>query len=228
MPPVSLTILTQTSYPGLPAVPGSLKRPVNGSEAPRRIGGPAGAALRYVVISRNRITIPAISRCHRLMPSPSPLICLRLACVNSSPASATRRAPLELARRHHDFQRRSFAIQLRLRLARRRQWSGRRVVARPGDEQLLGRAARNYLAPILRYHQLLLDACGGPAVGGGPEGFQGKDHVLFDYLGIIEGLDEADDRLLPNREPHAVPVLQGERRLFIDKAELLRLRPDLH
>src|SRR5580704_19429431 len=42
---------------------------------------------------------------------------------------------------------------------------------------------------------------------------------------MIERNQPADNRLLPNREPYTVTVLQSECRLFIRKPEFLRLWP---
>src|SRR5438105_3403996 len=94
-------------------------------------------------------------------------------------------------------------------------------------EQLLRREACNDLAAIFRHHQLLLDASGCPAIGGWPEGLQGENHALLDDLRVIQRDESAKDRLLPNREPYSMPVLQGKGSLLIGKAELWSLGPEL-
>src|SRR5690348_1767833 len=63
-------------------------------------------------------------------------------------------------------------IEVGLDLTRRGEGSVDGVIARAGDQQLLGGEACDDLAAIFGDYELLLDARGGPAVGGGPEGFQ--------------------------------------------------------
>src|ERR671922_540766 len=95
-----------------------------------------------------------------------------------------------------------------------------------GDEEVLGREARDDLTAVLRHDELLLDPRRRPAVARWPERLEREDHALADLLGMVERDEPAEDRLLPDRQPDAVPELQGERRLLIRAAELLRLGPD--
>ena len=76
--------------------------------------------------------------------------------------------------------------------------------------------------PSCRHDQLLLDPRRLPAVGGGPERLEGEHHALLDHLRMIERDEAREDRLLPDRQPDAVAVLQRERRLLVREAEFLR------
>src|SRR5258707_3182160 len=44
---------------------------------------------------------------------------------------------------------------------------------------------------------------------------------------MIQRDEPAEDWLFPDRQAHAVPILQRKRRLLVGEAELLRLRPEL-
>src|SRR5438876_12105428 len=114
---------------------------------------------------------------------------------------------------------------MRLRLAYRREPAADRVMPPARDQQLLGGEAGDHLAPVRGDDELLLDPRRLPAVRRGPKRLEREDHPLLDHLRVVEGDEPADNRLLPAREPDAVPVLQRERRLLIGEAELLRLRP---
>ena len=102
--------------------------------------------------------------------------------------------------------------------------AGRPVLA-AGHEQFLGREPGEQLAAIGGDHDLLLDPGCGPAVGRGPVGLQREHHALFEHLGMIQRHQAAEDRLLPDRQPDAVAVLEGEGGHLVGKAELLRPRP---
>src|SRR5207249_3645233 len=52
-------------------------------------------------------------------------------------------------------------------------------------------------------------------------------HPLLDRLRMVERDQAAEDWLLPDREPDAVPVLERERRLLVREAELLGTWPEL-
>src|ERR1041385_8318193 len=98
---------------------------------------------------------------------------------------------------------------------------------RAGDEQLLRWKACDHLAAVLRDDELFFEARRGPAVLRRPIGLEGEDHAFLDRLGIIERDEAAEDRLLPDRKPDAVAVLQRESRLLVGEAELLGLGPEL-
>ena len=55
-----------------------------------------------------------------------------------------------------------------------------------GDEQLLGREARDHLAAVGGDDELLLDPRRRPAVGRRPEGLEREHHALLDHLGVVE------------------------------------------
>src|SRR5579884_1624405 len=118
-------------------------------------------------------------------------------------------------------------VEVRRHLALAGQRPGDGVLAAGGHEQLLGREARDHLAPVLRDDELLLDPRRRPAVRRGPEHLEGEDHALLDRLRIVEGDEAREDRLLPDRETDAVSVLERERGLLVREAELLRPREHL-
>ena len=102
-------------------------------------------------------------------------------------------------------------VQVRLRLPRRRQRARPRVVPHPAHQQLLRRELGDDLAPVSRHHQLLLDTGRRPAIRRRPEGLQSEGHPLLNGLRGIQRDVPAEDGLLPDGEPHPVPVLQRER-----------------
>jgi len=119
---------------------------------------------------------------------------------------------------------RPLPVQVRLGLAHPGQVAADRVVAAARDEELLGGEAGDHLGAVLRDDELLLDPRRRPAVRRRPERLEREDHPLLDRLGMVERDEPAEDRLLPDREPDAVPVLERERGLLVGEAELLRLR----
>ena len=102
-------------------------------------------------------------------------------------------------------------VQVRLRLSRSRQRARPRVVPHPAHQQLLRRELGDDLAPVRRHHQLLLDTGRRPAIRRWPEGLQGEGHPFLNGLRGIQRDVPAEDGLLPDGEPHPVPVLQRER-----------------
>src|ERR1700722_7575648 len=100
------------------------------------------------------------------------------------------------------------------------------VIVRAGYQQLFGGEARDNFVSGGRDYDLLFDARGAPAIGGGPERFEREYHARFDGDRMLEGNQAADDGLLPDGEADAVAVLQGEGVFFILETEILRLRPD--
>src|SRR5436190_6217563 len=118
-------------------------------------------------------------------------------------------------------------VQVRRHLALRRERAGDGVLAAGAHEQLLGREAGDHLAARARHDELLLDPRRRPAVARRPERLEREDHALLDRLRIVERDEPAEDRLLPDREADAVPVLERERGLLVGEAELLGAREDL-
>ncbi|GAA1189724.1 hypothetical protein MMF94_15340 [Pseudonocardia alaniniphila] len=55
-----------------------------------------------------------------------------------------------------------------------------------------------------------------------------EDHALLEHLRVLQRHQPGEDRLLPDRQPYPVPVLQGERGLLVREAELLGRGPDRH
>src|SRR5579883_467230 len=117
-------------------------------------------------------------------------------------------------------------VEMRLRLADGWQRSAGGVIVRACDEQLLSREARNHLTAIFGENQLFFDARCCPAVAGGPEGYKREDHPLFDHFRMIQRDEAAEDRFLPDREAHAMPILQREGGLFICEAKRFCLWPE--
>ncbi len=118
-------------------------------------------------------------------------------------------------------------VELRLRVAGQVQRAVDRVVAAPGDQQLLGGELRDHLASVGGHDDLLLDARRTPAVCGGPIGLEREHHALLELLGVLERDQAREDRLLPDGQPDTMTVLEGECGLLVGEAELLRGRPDL-
>src|SRR5690606_36301537 len=104
----------------------------------------------------------------------------------------------------------------------------REVAPATGDEQVLGGELRDDLAAVLRHDDLFLDARRAPAVRRGPVRLEREHHALLEHLRVLERGEPREDRLLPDRQTHAVPVLERERGLLVREAELLRLGPQLH
>src|SRR5581483_5723087 len=77
-------------------------------------------------------------------------------------------------------------VEVGLGLSRGRQLTAGGVVPPAHDEQLLGWEARDDLGAVFRHDELLLDPCRGPSVSGGPESFEGENHVLLDHLRVLE------------------------------------------
>src|SRR5262245_22903021 len=106
--------------------------------------------------------------------------------------------------------------------------AGRRPVPGAGHDQGLGREAGQDLVPGLGHQDLLLDPRRRPAVRGRPEILQREDHARLERHRVLERHQPAHDRLLPDREPDAVAVLEAEARLLVGEAELLGPRPGGH
>src|SRR5207248_3411929 len=96
-----------------------------------------------------------------------------------------------------------------------------REVARAGHQKCLGRKLEDGAAAGLGHNDLLLDAGGGVTVAGRAVGLEGEDHALLDLEGMIERVEAADDRALPQRQADAVTELQAEAFLFVVEAEIL-------
>src|SRR3954470_12550095 len=94
-------------------------------------------------------------------------------------------------------------------------------VAGARDEELLRREAGQEAHTVRRDVNLLLDACGGVLVVGGPVRLDREDHPFLDLGRMLERVVPAHQRLLPHRETHAVAVLEAERRLLAREAEVL-------
>src|SRR3984957_437361 len=94
------------------------------------------------------------------------------------------------------------------------------VIVRAGYQQLFGGEARDNFVSGGRDYDLLFDARGAPAIGGGPERFEREYHARFDGDRMLEGNQAADDGLLPDGEADAVAVLQGEGVFFILENEI--------
>src|SRR5437868_4402081 len=116
-------------------------------------------------------------------------------------------------------------VQVRSHLALPGKRTADGVLAAGRDEQLLRRETRDHLAAVFRDYELLLDPRRRPAVRRRPEGLEREHHPLLDLGRIVERHETAEDRLLPDREPDPVSVLQRERRLLVRETELVRLRP---
>ena len=117
-------------------------------------------------------------------------------------------------------------VQVRLRLPRRRQRARPRVVPHPAHQQLLRRELGDDLAPVRRHHQLLLDTGRRPAIRRWPEGLQSEGHAFLNGLGGVQRDVPAEDWLLPDGEPHPVPVLQRKGRLLAGETKLLGAGPE--
>src|SRR3990170_337749 len=167
-----------------------------------------GTGTASTVTSRMIVAVP---RPHRMLIPPPP-----------RPLSGPNPAAFLLSAGHHGRERslRRRAIEVRLRLARRREEPRRRVVSGSGHQQLLRREARDHLAADFRHDELFLDARGRPAVRRRPERFQGEYHPIFDHLRMVEGDQPAEDGLLPDGQADSVAVLQREGGLLVGEAEL--------
>ncbi len=117
--------------------------------------------------------------------------------------------------------RRSVAARVAVARAGRRR--GRSLA---GDEQLLGREARDHVAAVPRDHDLLLDPRRRAAVGRGAVGLEREHHPLLELDRAVERVHARDHRRLVQADADAVPELQAEARLLVREAELLRGRPD--
>src|SRR5262249_56837686 len=62
------------------------------------------------------------------------------------------------------------------------------------DRKFLGREQRDHAAALVRHHDLLLDAGGGIAVGGGAIGFEREHHALLDFGRMVKRHYARDDR----------------------------------
>src|SRR5262245_1492999 len=61
------------------------------------------------------------------------------------------------------------------------------------DRKLLGGEERDDLGAARRHDDLLLDPCGGDAVGGGAVGLDGEHHARLELHRVVEGVEPADD-----------------------------------
>src|SRR5579859_2576936 len=107
--------------------------------------------------------------------------------------------------------------------------SGRQVgateIACASHQQLLGREPEDGLAAGGRYHHLFLDPCRGVTVGGRRIGLQREDHALLDLDRVLERVEPADDRALPQRQANAMSELKTEAFFFALEPEVLRAGP---
>ncbi len=65
-------------------------------------------------------------------------------------------------------------------------------------------------------------------VGTGPVSFERKHHALFELFGVVERNQTGKDRFFPNRQTHAVTVLQSKSCFLVGEPKFFRLGPDLH
>src|SRR2546426_4404584 len=94
---------------------------------------------------------------------------------------------------------RSWIVQIRLGLAGFRQGSAGGEVVGARHEEFFGWKARDDLAAIFCYDDLLFEAGRRPAVRGRPVSFEREDHPLFDDLRMVQRNKAAEDGLLPDR-----------------------------
>src|SRR5438132_13183307 len=113
-----------------------------------------------------------------------------------------------------------------LRITWLRQRTTRCKIMCHGDEKLLRRKTCDYLTAIFSHHDFFLETRRRPAIGCRPVSFQSEHHAFLDYLGVVERNQTAEYRLFPDRQTHAMTILQRERRLFVGKTELLGLWPE--
>ena len=113
------------------------------------------------------------------------------------------------------------AVQVRLRLPRRRQRARPRVVLHPAHQQLLRRELGDDLAPVRCHHQLLLNAGRRPAIRRRQKVSKAKVIPSSMVSGASSDTYRLKDGLLPDGKPHPVPVLQRKRRLLAGEPKLL-------
>src|SRR5437868_4160811 len=100
-----------------------------------------------------------------------------------------------------------------------------REVVRSRHHQLFCRESRNHFVPRRGHYNFFFNARRAPPVARRPECFERKHHSRHDLVRMLQRNQPADDRLLPDRQSDAVSELKRERRLFVRKPKLLRLRP---
>src|ERR1700719_2193888 len=94
--------------------------------------------------------------------------------------------------------------------SRGRQRTVHRVIVRARHQKLLCGKARNDFVPRRSDHDFFFNARRAPAIGRRPECFKRENHARLDFHRMLERNETADDRLLPDRQPDAVSVLQSE------------------
>ena len=92
-----------------------------------------------------------------------------------------------------------------------------------GDEQLLGREAREHLRAGRRDHDLLLDPRSRAAVGRRAVGLEREHHPHLELDRGVERVQPRDHRELVEADPDPVAELEAEGRVLVRHADLLRL-----
>ena len=96
-----------------------------------------------------------------------------------------------------------------------------------GDEQLVGREARDHVAPGRGHDDLFLDPRRRAPVRRGAVGLEREDHAFLELDRVLERVDARDHRRLVEPDADAVSELEAEAGLLVREAELLGGRPDL-
>src|SRR5208337_5370266 len=89
-----------------------------------------------------------------------------------------------------------------------------------GNHELLRGETRDHFVTGFGDDNLLFDSCGAPSILRRPERLESKYHSRFDFVGMFQRDQAADDGLFPNRESDAVAELQRKGRFFIWKPKL--------